>query len=250
MSALKILFDGFHHALLSKNASDILPHIQSSATLSPAKRLAIYIDGYRIRLVSALRADYPALLAVLGDASFDTLARAYVDAHPPEHYNLDRYPHGFAAFARKERSDVFAAELATLEGAIAQIFMGDESVAFSVVRLQELPPDALSSQRFLARSASALLAFSYPVHTYLECVRQGEHLDRPVPKNEWVLVVRHENEVRRHLLCEKEYSVLQALYAGQPFAEAVANLTDDDAMALQAWMEKWFAHGFFKEQSV
>ncbi|HEY0674915.1 MAG TPA: DNA-binding domain-containing protein, partial [Immundisolibacter sp.] len=48
--------------------------------LSADARLAIYRDGYRLRLTEALGEDFPLLRALLGAATFERLARAYLAA--------------------------------------------------------------------------------------------------------------------------------------------------------------------------
>ena len=47
--------------------------------------LAVYRDGYALRLVEALGIDYPGLRAFAGPDDFDTMARAYIAATPSRH---------------------------------------------------------------------------------------------------------------------------------------------------------------------
>jgi len=64
--------------------------------VDPRERLSIYARGYLDRLLACLRADYPAVRALLGDALFERFAAGYVQAHPPRHYSLFRLGAGFA----------------------------------------------------------------------------------------------------------------------------------------------------------
>ncbi|HEY6877154.1 MAG TPA: DNA-binding domain-containing protein [Polyangiales bacterium] len=64
--------------------------------VSPGDRLAVYARGYLSRLLACLRADFPALRALLGDEIFDGFAIAYLRAHPPRHYSLFELGAGFA----------------------------------------------------------------------------------------------------------------------------------------------------------
>src|ERR1700722_18195667 len=120
MNAIANILDRFHDAIL-KNDEDI------AVNDIKANRLGIYIDGYRIRLTEAIRSDYPATLHLLGGKAFDQLALAFIEACPPQSFNLDRYPHGFADFI-VGNPDIFAREVAKLEAAIAQVFMDAESL--------------------------------------------------------------------------------------------------------------------------
>ncbi|MEK7796751.1 MAG: DNA-binding domain-containing protein [Pseudomonadota bacterium] len=51
-------------------------------------RLDIYADAYRLRLIEALEGDFVALQAYVGPERFDEIARAYIEAHPSEHFSL------------------------------------------------------------------------------------------------------------------------------------------------------------------
>jgi hypothetical protein len=63
----------------------------------PGERLAIHARGYLDRLLSCLRADFPAVLALLGDSMFDAFAMEYLRAHPPRHHSLFELGAGFAS---------------------------------------------------------------------------------------------------------------------------------------------------------
>ena len=47
--------------------------------------LDVYCEGYALRLIEVLTTDYPGLIAMIGSASFDDMARAYIAAHPSRH---------------------------------------------------------------------------------------------------------------------------------------------------------------------
>ena len=56
-----------------------------------ARRLSIYADGYRSRLLEALGNDYPILRALLGPDRFEALMRGFVESRPSRHPNLRWY---------------------------------------------------------------------------------------------------------------------------------------------------------------
>ena len=164
MSALLTLLEDFHSAILTGDAAPAIASIKRNPRLAPDEQLAIYIDGYRIRLTQAIRSDYPALLALLGNQVFDSMALAYIENHPPMGFNLDRYPYGFAAFVRDHHGDGFAADLATLEGAIAEVFVMPESDPLDPSMLAALAPEAFGD--LVLQSQQALRVcwrIDYPV---------------------------------------------------------------------------------------
>ncbi len=259
--SLQQLLTRFHGAILEDDASVIAPELRDNGRLSPAAQMAIYIEGYRLRLVLALRSDYPELLAHLREEEFDALASAYVEVNPPQHVSLDYYTFGFADFVRAQKGAGFAADLAALEGAIARVFLLPDSAALTLEALSALAPEALSAlapeafgaARLRLREAAVLLSLDYPVEDYFALARKGASPALPVPGPCAVLVVRHENEVRRHVLAPVAFALVSALAEGLCVGDALerASASQPDALPilaefLQPWFAQWTAHGFFQ----
>lgn len=90
-----------------------------------ARRLGVYADAYRSRLVEALGKDYPALQGLLGEAGFDRMMREFVAAHPSRHLNLRWYGGELAGFLSRSprgRRRPLLAELAAFEWALGLAF--------------------------------------------------------------------------------------------------------------------------------
>lgn len=67
--------------------------------LAPHERLDIYREQYWLRHLANLDEDYPTLTWVLGGRdAFHTLARAYLEAHPPRTWDLQRLGADLPAF--------------------------------------------------------------------------------------------------------------------------------------------------------
>lgn len=252
MSALEKLFGDFQKAIIDNDAALAAGDVKPNPRMTAEKQLAIYMDGYRIRLVQAIGSDYPALTALLGEKEFERLARDYVEQHPSQHFNLDRYPYGFAAFVTS-RVDTFAAELAMLEAVIAQVFMMEESAPCDASTLMNLTPDAFGAARLQRRAASALLAFSYPVNAWLSAQREGKNPPCPAPQATFLYLYRHRNHVQRVELDEPEFLLLQAMAAEKPIGavlDAVIAAHPHHAKVvaanIQQWFARWLSQGFFR----
>lgn len=90
-----------------------------------ARRLGVYADAYRSRLVEALGNDYPALQALLGETGFSRMMREFVAAHPSRHPNLRWYGAELASFLSRSprwRRRPLLAELARFEWALGLAF--------------------------------------------------------------------------------------------------------------------------------
>ena len=62
--------------------------VRSGGAASAQRRFDIYVNAYRTRLIDALRANYPVLHRALGDDAFESLAQAYIAAHPSSCTNI------------------------------------------------------------------------------------------------------------------------------------------------------------------
>ena len=252
-SSLSSLLNTFHTSILDDNATPSLPLIKPNGRIAASKQLAIYIEGYRIRLIHAIRSDYPALLALLGEQEFDRLALNYINNQPPTHFNLDRYPHGFTAFIRHD-IDAFATDVATLETAIAEVFMLEESTPLEPSALTSLTPEALGQLTLTPRTASRLLHLAYPAEAFMMECREGHTPAPPAPETNYLYLVRHHNEVKRYPLSQAEYLILKQFYDGKTISDALDSVSEthpellpEIAANLQSWFARWAEHtDFFK----
>ena len=78
----------------------IVECIAGGEGVDPARRLRIYYDAYRLRLIEALATDYEALQALLGEDEFNAACRAYVEGTPSPYRNVRWYGAGLAEFLR------------------------------------------------------------------------------------------------------------------------------------------------------
>lgn len=248
---LNRLLTNFHDAILQSNPDAASYGIKQGRKISPPQQLAIYIDGYRIRLIQAIRSDYPALLGLLGENEFDKLALGYIENNPPSSFNLDRYPHNFANFIASQ-IDGFSRDLAVLEGAIAEVFMMPESEPLCGSEIAKIPPEEIPNMAFKPRLASKLLEFSYNVSEWLTMAREGTIPQKPSQEISYIYVYRHENNVRREFLGHEEYLVLIQIFSGKSLESSLENTVmlypeceTTIIENIQGWFSKWTIAGFF-----
>ncbi len=153
MSALRDLQRTFHAHVLAmpRGASPMVDRIVDAGALDAAARLAIYSDGYRLRLVEALQTEFPALHAQLGSARFNRMARAYVERHPSPHRNLRWYGDAVPAFLAEHptfaRRPVLA-EVATLEWTIALAFDAADTPVLALPAMATIAAQDWPAMRF------------------------------------------------------------------------------------------------------
>ena len=253
MSTLQQLFEGFHSAILDKDVAQIVSAIKPNPRIPPTQQLAIYINGYRYRLIDAIKSDYPALLHYVGEKPFEKLAINYIETTPPQHFNLDRYPHAFVKTIEQQSTDFFAIDMARLEAGIAQVFMGEESQPLPANHLSQVTIETLAEMRLSPRHASLLLRFDHPANRYLLQMREGNAPEKPAPNACYLYLVRHNNEVARHELSEPEYLIMNALCKGNTVGAAIESTAelhpehvDTILGSLQNWFANWIASGYFR----
>lgn len=233
---------------ITDNQPQIAIDLLGRKTPSLPSRLHAYIHGYRIRLCKTLENDYPALRHYLGGELFDQHARNYVESTPSHAYSIDPYPIGFADYLRQHSSDIVAGDIAALESAIAQVFWLADSAPF--VPDTDFSMEQLASLKLTLRRASKLLALHIDAETYIQAFRHNQPIKQPAPQPIFLYIVRHQNEVRRHLISATEHAVLSQFNGRDLMAtlESALHQHPDQTDTIQAqighWLETWIANGF------
>lgn len=78
-------------------------YIRSAQGVGAAERVALYAQGYLARLMECMRADHPALRALVGDELFERFVVGYLWSNPSHGYDLGDLGAGFAAYLEKTR---------------------------------------------------------------------------------------------------------------------------------------------------
>src|SRR5262245_53362998 len=84
----------------SSTSLDAWLHVPPPARI--ADRLAVYRDGYPVRVAESLAETYPAVAHALGDRAFAALVDRYVAAVPQTSYNLNDAGAELPAFLRDD----------------------------------------------------------------------------------------------------------------------------------------------------
>lgn len=240
--------ENLHRAIVTGDISFAVADVCPNPKISVPDQIGIYRTGYMLRLAAAITADYPALQAYLGAEPLAALTQAYVLATPSYSYNLDFYPFGFAAFVHDKIAPP-AAALATLESAIAEVFVLPDSPALAATALANSDNATLGSMIFHPRTALRLLHLSHDAEQYWHDHKQncaGTMAAKPT----YLGVCRDHHDVKRHRLAPTEYFLLQELLTGKEFNAAVAidqNVATEADLAqhIGGWLHRWLAAGFF-----
>ena len=117
---------------------------EASARFAPEAEagLLVYQNNYRASLMACLEESFPQTLAWIGDAAFRSVAATLIDDRPPDSWSLDHYaahfPHALAVALPNDRE---IAELAALEQALTDAFVGPDAVTLTSDQLADIDWD-------------------------------------------------------------------------------------------------------------
>lgn len=222
--------------------------------LSAPSRVAIYRDGYRARLVECLVDDYPAVQALLGEATFRSLCHDYIQDVPPG-ISLNHYGARFADYCTQfaPRHALLVAELAQLEWALVKAVHGSDVRKLTPEQLAELSLGDWDTAALVPSPTLTLLATAYPVNAYLQAFRDGLAPEPPSPLPSWVAVCRSGVDVWRIDLPAPLGRLFARSVSGEPLARTFASLEvntsgggpEAAAVEIQAAFSQWMRAGCF-----
>lgn len=226
-----------------------------AGSIDIASQLEIYANAYVMRLVEALRSNYPALHQALGDGDFDVMARSYLDRYPSVHASIRWFGDELALFLREQepyRQVPVLSELASFEWAIRHTVDAADSDRLSVDNLLSLPVSAWSDLRFELHPSVTILSLQWNAPLLWRALTDaatglsGESL-KPVRQALYWLVYRKADLASGwRSLSDIEQAALDRLQQGSTFAdicECIAMHDAGDAAMqaaglLRAWVEQ------------
>lgn len=192
-----------------------------------ARRLGVYVDAYRARLVEALANDYPALKRLLGAAGFERMMRQFIAVHPSRHANLRWYGGELAAYlARTQPRRPLLMELAHFEWALGLAFDAADAEPLSVAALARVPAADWPALRFALHPSARTLRLRSNAPALWRAATRGGRLPRAVRRRAPVswLVWRKELTPLYRWLEPDEAEALAAAARGSSFAGVCTQL--------------------------
>lgn len=261
MQAVLVHPDGVERGLSSREARGLLAPedaprvIRERGDLTATERLQIYAGMYPLRMVEALRGDYPALAAFLGEECFETLVGEYVAAHPSRSFTLarlgDRLPE-FVAGWGPGRCRGLAVDIGRLEHAATAVFDAEDVPPLDSSVFRQVAAADHPHLRLVPAPAFRLVAVRPGAIDVLDAVLEGAPVPRKTGRGRVTVVYyRQDFVVRRRTLGVFEGNLLASLNKGETFGAALESAAAispggfPSAKALSEWFEDWTRRGFF-----
>jgi hypothetical protein len=241
--------------------------VRTFGALTAAERLDLYANMYFVRLVEALRADFPCVALHLGDEAFEAQVAGYVRAHPSTHPSLDALGRHFEAHLRANADlDAEVADLAALENARAEVRTAADAEPVTKDALAALGPERFGAARLTLIPALRVLSLARdvgPLWQRLEDAGASTGSGRPstalgrnqgapemkqgalgLHANAWV-VWRRDFEVFHAPISSEEAQALRLAREGRTVAELCAPFEslEEPVLAAFAALASWMTEG-------
>jgi Putative DNA-binding domain len=225
--------------------------VRGDARASAIERIEIYASMYFYRLLDAIKEDFPATLAVLGQIHFHNLITGYLAVYPPCDPSINEASRDLAEFAAKAPSLAkwaFIADLIRLERAIVEVFLGPDARSLGPEAVIAIPPTRWPSLRISVHPALRVLSSEWRVEEIVHALEREQPLADPERRPAAILVWRSNYSVNYRPLDELERTALSMIRSGFSFGdvcETAASHGGDYATpgAMSQMLSRWLADG-------
>ncbi|QBC44535.1 HvfC/BufC N-terminal domain-containing protein [Iodobacter fluviatilis] len=231
-------------------ASDQIQQPLNKGNISREREIAIYADGYFLRLAEALQSNYPALFQILGDDDFYSLARAYLHAHPSSQPSIRWFGNQLATFLAQEApyaSVPIFAELATFEWALRHTIDAADTPLLTLENLQGIPDQDWGLLHFKLHPSLSILSLQWNAPKVWQALMAEETPPEPQIYPQPYLVWRKPDlTINWRSANPAEIHALNLLASGENFSSICEALLNDDindvplvaAGFLRVWIEQ------------
>jgi hypothetical protein len=254
MSNLAQLQSDFQAYLLdSSKGATFKKLIVNDKKVGVKKRLGIYSDAYRLRIIEALSNSYPILKALLGDDLFEQAARLYIDQYPSTYRNMRWVGDKMSEHLQENFPQYpIAAEMATFEWGLSLAFDADDAPILGLQDLTAIAPENWADLRFQFRPSMQLFTFKWNVLLVWQALNSEESAPKISQIEEPCVVWRKDLNSHYRSLDLGEYAAIQLVIAGTSFGELCEKIQEnatEEAATMQAaqYLSGWLNEGLMKK---
>jgi len=218
-------------------------------------QLDVYANAYVLRLIEALRCNYPAICHALGDDDFAVMAKSYIEQHPSVHASIRWFGDALSVFLRDRQpySQVpVLSELASFEWAIRHTIDAADADRLTVENLLSVPAETWGELQFDLHPSVTLLSLQWNApqlwHALTDDAESlsGEPVAPLRQPMHWLIYRKPDLVSGWHSLSDTEKEALDRLRHGANFGgicECIARHDNRDAARhaaglLRLWVEQ------------
>lgn len=224
MSVLGRLQRRVQDGVLRGDAGDVCAEVIATPAAGSARRLGVYVHGYRARLAEVLGNDFPGLRALAGDAVFERLCAGYIEATSSTHYNVHWYGGALADFLRGAAAwsaQPHLAAMAQLEWKLGLAFDAADAPFVDAAAAGAIAAEAWPGLRMSLGPSLQRDALAWNVSALRRALDHDETIP---PLQEWNpprawIAWRHGVSVHHRCMEDDEAAALDAVQRGASFAD-------------------------------
>jgi len=237
----------------------IVADIDASSGHERERRLSIYYNAYRIRLIGSIETDHPVLGVYLGDYRFEQMARSYIAAHPSTQTSLRHFCDQLPGFLGKQepfKEISILSQLAMFERLLLEVFDAADATVDNIDTLSTLTAEQWPDLTLRIHPSVRLHVTQWNDVEIWRAIKAEQ--DPPVASQgdnrAWLLWRNREQLTEFRSLAMDEYTMLCGALNGANFStlcEAQLEWHKDTAVAERAFslLRSWFEAGIIASDS-
>ena len=208
--------------------------IDDSYGISAQQRLAIYQNGYILRLLECMRAEYPLLIRAFSETWFDAITQRYLTFHPSCSTNLNDLGKQFPAFLEQDRPDkhqrdspdqVFEliVSIAKFERFKVETSRGKGSEGVKIKPFNLIEQNVFNITSITLAPNLRLLKSSFQLLKYLQEVKNNKE-SKLVQQTQYIVFCRTNYQINTFTVDQWQYELLTQLQKGSCFNSVLKQL--------------------------
>jgi len=199
--------------------------------ISATRRLKIYYDGYRLRLLEILENDFPKLHTLMGDEAFETLGLLYIAAYPSQHFSARYFGQYLAQFLAEESTytkQSYLAEMAKFEWALADTLDAANANTLTLDNLKSIPPEQWGNLKIRFHPSLEVHAFEWDIPQLWKAIENKEAARLPKKQKEAITWIfwRKELQSQFRSLTKPQAIILALFQKNHDFSDVCESLTE------------------------
>lgn len=193
MSFYQYLIDPIENGFEKKRILKQIQNPHGFDSVNAEKRLKIYYDAYRSRLLECLEVDFSSLARLMGPDCFKQMTQAYRIQHPSQHFSIRYFGQHLSAFLKTTlpySQYGFFSEMAAFEWARGETFDAEDAEILTPTALETYPLAQLPSLCLKFHPSVRSLDCSWDTPKLISAIERGEAFREPIqlPKAvRWIL---------------------------------------------------------------
>lgn len=199
--------------------------------ISATRRLKIYYDGYRLRLLEILENDFPKLHTLMGDEAFNALGLLYIAAYPSHHFSARYFGQYLARFLSENATyskQFYLTEMANFEWTLGDTLDAANAETITLDNLKSIPPEQWSNLKIHFHPALHVCAFGWDIPQLWKAIENKEAPRLPKKQTEaitWILW-RKELQSQFRSLTKPQALMLALFQKNHDFSDVCEALTE------------------------